>query len=147
MSHWFFLEFLESALHWKSEYSSSSCCSITLSSLQVSSTFQSSLYTTLLLQKAYTLAPIFAKGKKSKEDFHFRQRGEKENTFSFWFCSSCYSRGSIHPTLHLPSRNNTRQAPSPGLASQHQATRALNCVCGHLCFISYFHLLARHVLR
>ena len=33
-------------------------------------------------------------------------------------------------------------------ASQHQAARALNCFCEHLCFISiHFQLLATYVLR
>ena len=44
-------------------------------------------YTILHLQKTFTLGPVFANGKKSKEDFYFHENGESENSARNLFCS------------------------------------------------------------
>lgn len=44
-------------------------------------------HTILHLQKTFTLGPVFANGKKSKEDFYFHENGESENSARNLFCS------------------------------------------------------------
>ena len=54
-----------------------------------------------------------------------------------------------HRTLSSKSGAVDLLSPELHSASQYQATKALNCVCEHLCFISIYvvHLLARSVLK
>lgn len=92
-----------------------------------------------------TSLPIFANGKKSKEDFHFYgERGKAKINVYHLFCSkplesaapqAVSGRAKLLPRNHTPSR--------------HQDSRALNCVCEHVCSIltHFVHPLARHVLR
>ena len=63
--------------------------------------------------------------------------------------SICFTVNPYRGNLSRESSPAQLLLPKLHSAFQHQATRALNCICEHLCFISiYFvHLLARCVLR
>lgn len=107
--------------------------------IQVSLLFEISQSTTLLFEKPL-LVPVFANHEKSKEDFRFykkRQKEEKKKPSVFVF------QRALVEAVHTP---NTEELPP---ACQHQATRRVSCVCELLCFLSIYcvHLLARCVLR
>ena len=97
----------------------------------------------ILLLRRHT---YFLLTKRNWKIFTFTKKRQKvkESSIQHLFCSELLQR-------LLKSRVSRALLLPQGLysASQHQATRALNCICERLCFISiYFvHLLARHVLR
>lgn len=85
--------------------------------------------------------------KNPKRIFTFMKKGKKGK-----WCSTFASHSTItEATCTQSSMNGTAKLLPKELhwASKHQASRALNYVCNHLCSVSvYFvHLLARWVLR
>lgn len=101
----------------------------------------------LCFYRRLTLVPVFSNPKKFEEDFQFYEKWWKiKVAFSIDFIVSLPG-GSAHPG----QQEGPHRAPSqdPHTASRRPPTRALNCVCAHLCFISIdsMHLLAGCVLR
>lgn len=101
--------------------------------------FQSSRYTTSRLWKTYLFS--LTEG-KPKSIFTFREKVKSRNSVQHLCCSELLQRRRAAEWQH--------QAPSPEphSAPQPRATRASNCVCEHLCFVSiyFWYLLARCVL-
>ena len=89
----------------------------------------------LCIYERPTLALVSANRKKFKEDFHFDEKKVKnENSVQRFIVKRSYYRGSIHPS----SESGTAKLLPGELhsASEHQVTRALQCVS--ICALSGF---------
>lgn len=88
----------------------------------------------LRFYKGFTLGPVLANRKISKQYFGLYLKKIKRGNSTQCLFYRNYYRGSMHPSRERSFMKFQPQEPHS--ASQHQVTGALNCVCEHLTFIS-----------
>ena len=107
----------------------------------------------LQFYKRPALVPVFTNQKIIQTGFSLLQKEVKsKNSALHWFCSTQVLRRHASWAVRVvhQERGTAKLLPQElRSASQLQTAIALNCVCEHLCFISFYfvHPLVRYVLR